>query len=357
MVERSKALGSNTSRATIGASIPTSQSPLVAIVVTFNRLSSLRTTLGAYNQENVDQILVVDNASNDGTLAWLQTQKLQNPALHVLRLELNVGGAGGFEAGLRWVDEKLGGRGWVVLHDDDAYPTAGTTARFRQRLGQGMYTGYGAVAAAVLTPTGQPADINRPILNIFHHPLTCWRRVRGTVHSLRDLYHVSNRDLLDGESLYRVDAASFVGLYLQLESLPAQDQGRYPQGELFIYGDDTLYTAHLAQRGIAIALDASLRYIHDTNTGYDQGLLRPAWKHFYISRNSLAVYCSMSTWAGPLLYLQAMLRRLKAILSYGDRALRRQSARGYWLGLADALGRRRFRSHQEVVQYVEGGSR
>lgn len=357
MVERSNAWASVSTRATMGAPIPASQQPLVAIIVTFNRLANLRTTISAYSQESVDQILIVDNASSDGTLAWLQTQKLQNPALEVLRLERNVGGAGGFEAGLRWVDEKLGGRGWVVLHDDDAYPMPGTTARFRQRLGQGMYASYGAVAAAVLTPTGQPADINRPILNIFHHPLTCWRRVRGTLQGLRDLYHVSNRDLLNGESLYRVDAASFVGLYLQLENLPAKDQGRYPQGALFIYGDDTLYTANLVQRGIAIALDASLRYIHDTNTGYEQGVLRPAWKHFYISRNSLAVYCSMSAWAGPFLYLQAMLRRLKAILSTGDRALRRQSARGYWLGLADALRGRRFRSHQEVVQYVERGSR
>jgi rhamnopyranosyl-N-acetylglucosaminyl-diphospho-decaprenol beta-1,3/1,4-galactofuranosyltransferase len=327
---------------------------LVVIIVTFNRLKCLKTTLAIYQEEQIDWILVVDNASTDGTHTWLQEELGRCSSLEVIHLERNVGGAGGFEAGLRWVDTQLHGRGWVVLHDDDAYPKLGNSAVFRQRVASGSYKGFGAVAAAVVTPAGKPADINRPILNIFKNPLRTWRLVYGQVGSLRDFYHVGYRDIVLGVSQYPVDAASFVGLYLDLESLPTKEELRYPDGNLFIYGDDTLYTHRLVRHGTKLLFDAHLVYIHDTDTGYEEGIIKPAWKHYYISRNSLAVYRMISAWAGPLLYLLAMCLRLKAIVGMRDKILRNKSARGYWLGCADALRGRRVRKHEEVVEYCNG---
>lgn len=332
------------------------ETSVVAIIVTYNRLKNLKASVRAYREELVNNILVIDNGSTDGTHAWLEAVRVHEPRLRVLSLGRNSGGAGGFAAGLRWADRILQGRGWIVLHDDDAYPVPGVTTKFRQHLAYGLYESCAAVATAVITPEGSPADINRPILNFFSHPLECWQRVRGKGTMLRDLYHVPGKDLLDQQTCYRVHAASFVGLYLNLERLPCSERERYPESDLFIYGDDTLYTANLTRRSLQILFDARLRYVHNTGTGYEKGILRPEWKHYYISRNSLRVYLMLASWLGPLLYLMALTRRLQIILKIQQSELRNRSARAYWLGLVDALRGQRFRKHEEVVHYVEKGA-
>jgi GT2 family glycosyltransferase len=311
-------------------------------------------TLAAYKHEPIDGLIVVDNASLDGTAEWLRHHLPDSPTHHLICLPDNVGGAGGFHAGLRWVDKMTHGKGWVLVHDDDAYPSPGVTQAFKNRLRSGHYSQYTAVAASVVSPLGQPADINRPILNIFRHPSDSWRRVRGRIMTMRDLYHVPNADIVSGNATYRVHAASFVGLYVNLSKLPNSDSQRYPCKDLFIYGDDTIYTANLDRLGRHILFDASLRFIHDTQTGYELGVLRPEWKQFYISRNSFLVYRSISAWAGVLLYAIALFRRLRKILGYRDRDLRIRSLRGYTLGMVDAMRGRTSRPHDEVVALVAG---
>ena len=87
-----------------------------AVVVTRNRLTLLReclTALGAQTRA-LDRVVVVDNASSDGTLDALQRDF---PEVDVLALSENEGGAGGFHEGLR--EAYAGGADWVWLMDDD----------------------------------------------------------------------------------------------------------------------------------------------------------------------------------------------------------------------------------------------
>ena len=69
------------------------------VVVTWNRLDMLKACVAAAkkNAREAD-LLVVDNASTDGTGEWLSGQI----GLHVLSLAENMGGAGGFAAGMKW---------------------------------------------------------------------------------------------------------------------------------------------------------------------------------------------------------------------------------------------------------------
>ena len=63
---------------------------IYAIVVTYNRLELLKKSIGAlHRQQRLDQIVVVNNGSNDGTEEWLDGQQ----DLHVIHQE-NVGGSG-----------------------------------------------------------------------------------------------------------------------------------------------------------------------------------------------------------------------------------------------------------------------
>lgn len=76
------------------------------VIVTYNRLNKLKRTLSSYSSQKLlpKYILVVNNASTDGTDAFLSEWKLQNNqhdivAKYVINLSENRGGSGGFYIG------------------------------------------------------------------------------------------------------------------------------------------------------------------------------------------------------------------------------------------------------------------
>lgn len=94
------------------------------ILVTYNRLNCLKTALSKYDQQTKSPayILVVDNASTDGTNEYLEewnsiaSDKYEKI---VVRLQENTGGSGGFNRG---VEEGMKLEcDFLFLADDDAY--------------------------------------------------------------------------------------------------------------------------------------------------------------------------------------------------------------------------------------------
>lgn len=97
--------------------------PIIAVVVTFNRRALLERCLAALQSQTLppSRILVIDNASTDGTGPWLaDLPKDSKVPLNAVTLPTNGGGAGGFADGMR-----LGldlGADWLWMMDDDAEP-------------------------------------------------------------------------------------------------------------------------------------------------------------------------------------------------------------------------------------------
>jgi rhamnopyranosyl-N-acetylglucosaminyl-diphospho-decaprenol beta-1,3/1,4-galactofuranosyltransferase len=93
-----------------------------AVVVTYNRRPLLEECLAALAAQTraVDHVLVVDNASTDGT-ADLVRERF--PDVELLAMKENEGGAGGFHEGMKRAAE--GGWDWLWLMDDDTIPTTG----------------------------------------------------------------------------------------------------------------------------------------------------------------------------------------------------------------------------------------
>ncbi len=87
-----------------------------AVVVTHNRLALLRECLSALEAQTrrPDRVLLVDNASTDGTGDALRAEF---PAVELVSLPDNRGGAGGFQAGLEAA--QAGEEEWFWLMDDD----------------------------------------------------------------------------------------------------------------------------------------------------------------------------------------------------------------------------------------------
>jgi len=91
-----------------------------AVVVTYNRLPLLQKCVEKLEGQTAPcDILVVDNASSDGTAAWLDSQQKEG-RLRAHNTGANLGGAGGFNKGMRWAVEA--GYEYLWLMDDDCPP-------------------------------------------------------------------------------------------------------------------------------------------------------------------------------------------------------------------------------------------
>lgn len=99
---------------------------VTAVVVSFNRRELLKTCLDTLQRQGpcLKSIVVVDNASSDGSAEWLRTLTAQDyPGFSCICLSENTGGAGGFARGLELAFQK--GAEWVWMMDDDACPHQG----------------------------------------------------------------------------------------------------------------------------------------------------------------------------------------------------------------------------------------
>lgn len=317
---------------------------LVAVVVTHDRPAQLRRTLAALlasPAEDLAAAVVVDNASGPETAAWLASRA--DPRLVVLTLPQNLGGAGGFAAGMRHAIETQA-PDWLVVMDDDARPEPGALAAFRQLDSRA----WDAFAAAVRHPDGTICEMNRPVLNPFLHARVLLRALTG---GGREAFHLSEADFA-GQALRPVDGASFVGLFLSRRIV---ERMGYPDPKLFLYADDAIYTQGMTRAGFRLAFAPSVRFEHDSSTySRDDPRIRPLWKVYYYHRNLILLYRQAAGrffWPVMLLYLPRWLLRLRH-----HRGERRAFLRLFTRAVRDGLATRLDLTHPEVLALAEGSA-
>ena len=96
---------------------------IASVVVTYNRKELLNNTIESLlNQtRKLDQIIIVDNASTDGTESLLKNRGyFTNQYISYIKMSENLGGAGGFNKGIKTAFER--GFDWVWVMDDDGVP-------------------------------------------------------------------------------------------------------------------------------------------------------------------------------------------------------------------------------------------
>lgn len=102
---------------------------VAVVVVTYNRPAFLEGLLLSLQQQSTapDWIVVVDNASTDHTPSIIEAASAKRPGLLInLRQAENIGGAGGFSAGVAHALEL--GADWIWLMDDDVQALPGAIA-------------------------------------------------------------------------------------------------------------------------------------------------------------------------------------------------------------------------------------
>ncbi|WP_298675696.1 glycosyltransferase [uncultured Lentibacter sp.] len=309
--------------------------------MTHNRCAALKVTLArllAHSCEELACVVVCDNASTDGTSAYLAT--LTDPRLKRLTLTKNSGGAGGFEAALRFAQAQHPSA-WYMLMDDDAYPSTGTVAAFHARARED----YDVWLSGVRYPGGDICDMNRPWRNPF------WRAslFLAAVFKGRAATHLGAQAFARG-SITEVDGGSFVGQFISRRALT---RAGFPRGDLFIYADDVLFCLALRRAGGLIAFDPALAFVHDCNTLTQDSarLISPLWKVYFYHRNLTLAYRQS---AGPLLFWP--LIALKS-LSWLAKAGRYGPAKRSYLSLLgkalqDALNGRTGNSAEEIEAFI-----
>ena len=92
---------------------------ICAIVVTYNRLTLLKDCIKALLNQTypINEIIVVNNDSTDGTKEWLDENSAQLKVIH----QDNLGGAGGFYTGVKYAYNQ--NYDWMWLMDDDVEPS------------------------------------------------------------------------------------------------------------------------------------------------------------------------------------------------------------------------------------------
>ncbi len=206
----------------------TSAGPVWAVLVTYNRKELLEESLRALSAQErpPDRILVVDNASDDGTDAVLAAA---GPAIEVLRLPVNVGGAGGFSAGIGCAARA--GAGWVWLMDDDTIPDPGALAALLDAAAE--MPGAAVLASRVRWLDGSPHLMNQPGL----------RRV-GPDDAVAAAAH----------GLVPIRSASFVSVLVSGAEIARHG---LPHAHYFIWADDLEYTARILRDGRGYLVPAS----------------------------------------------------------------------------------------------------
>jgi len=100
-----------------------SKEKIAAVLITYNRKELLKECLDALLSQSypLDSIILVDNASTDGTPEFLKENGyLDNLKIDYVRLSKNTGSSGGYYAGIKRAYER--GFDWVWPMDDDCKP-------------------------------------------------------------------------------------------------------------------------------------------------------------------------------------------------------------------------------------------
>lgn len=267
---------------------------VVAVVVTFNRLSLLQRLVERLQTiPEVDDVLVVDNASTDGTGEWLASRYTdgsslavgtRRPSVRHERLDRNRGGAGGFHRGLAWALEVEADLVWLM--DDDGLPEPDCLATL---LGQDDLDFWGPLVV-------DEDDLERLVFPI---------RLPGGTRVVRDA-EAAERAATDG--VLRDIVIPFNGVLVTRELV---ERIGLPRAEFFIWGDDHEYRLRAEAAGARIATVTGARVRHPSvgelgtsmmfgQTSYNHS---PSdLKHYCMARNNTLNLRDHRGWAHVLLF-------------------------------------------------------
>jgi GT2 family glycosyltransferase len=270
---------------------------------------------------SLQEIIVVDNASTDGTCALLAERY---PQITVLRIPENLGAAGAWALGLSHAVGKA--HDWVWTFDDDSVPELNGLELLLNEIGT-IGSGEGEVGMAVPMPVHRETNTS--------YPPWFWRNglVKPTTVQMQKPIWFADLAIASG-SLVRREVVEKIGL---------------PRADFFMDVFDLEYCLRIRANGYKIAVVTRAELAHEVGSarkirlpGYKRLWSdQPPWREYYISRNltymTWRLYPSGGAKRSVLRYLcvhaiGVLLFSSKKLASFG------KMAQGAWDGLRGRLG-------------------
>lgn len=237
---------------------------ITAVVVTFNRKELLIRCIDYLRKQTVhlDNIIVVNNDSTDGTTEWLDSQA----DLDVIH-QKNVGGSGGFYRGINHAYKK--GYDWIWCMDDDVYPTPDCLEKLLKQNGDEV---------GILCPLRKQND-KVFITEIRHFNLT---------NPLQSLHAdcITPKEV-EGNDYVNVEGIAFEGPLIKREVV---EKIGLPNKDLFLLYDDSDYGYRAILSGYEIrlvtqaVLNKEFFFVNDSREAQVQ---KGKWKLYYHIRNTV----------------------------------------------------------------------
>ena len=290
-----------------------------AVVVTYNRKALLMDCIACLRGQTAEglEILIVDNASTDGTGEAVRLLAEQG-ALEYVNTGANLGGAGGFEFGIREAVKR--GCDYIWVMDDDAMPEPTALEVLLAEAGQ--LGDFGWLSGRVLWTDGTPCRMNLQ----------------------RDL----NMGNLTDFSGARVPsgAATFVSLLVPAKVV--REVG-LPIGEFFIWADDLEYTRRISRIHPCYVIPASVT-VHrcETNNGGNIATDVPGriGRYRYAYRNEVYVYRREGLRGAARLFVRTFVHIYRVLRRSKDRK---------WERIRVIIGSTlRGLSFRPEIHYIEG---
>ncbi len=184
------------------------------VVVTYNRLSLLKECIQAVKNQTypIEHFFVIDNCSTDET--WKYLQSIKNEKIFPIRLHKNLGGAGGFNIGLKtFINQSISNYVWIM--DDDTIPSTTALENIMKKVNISAKVGF-------LCSNVRWRDKSVAIMNI-PSPAKNWNEYSEA-------------------GVTKVNSASFVSIVFSREVI---NKVGYPITDFFIWGDDVEYTLRI----------------------------------------------------------------------------------------------------------------
>lgn len=216
---------------------------IAAVVVTYNRIKLLKQCVEALLKQNYPcDILIVNNNSTDGTEEWAISYSQNHENIKYKNTGANIGGAGGFNFGMRWAVEA--GYEFVWVMDDDCLPY--DDALQELLVAQERLNGnYGWLSSVALWKDGRVCLMNR-------------QKLHENYYSYAELIQ---------HGLVQAKQATFVSLLLNVSVIRKVG---LPIKEFYIWGDDIEYTRRIAVRcgePCFIVGKSKILHLMDNNSG------------------------------------------------------------------------------------------
>ena len=237
---------------------------VAAVIVTYNRIALLKECIQRVLEQSVPcDILIVDNNSNDGTQEYIKRAYKGHKTIMYRNTGSNLGGAGGFNYGIRWAVEN--GYRFVWIMDDDCIPKNDALQYFLE-FEKSNPNKYGYLSSKVLWKDGSVCKMNIQ---------------RRTMYRL----------VYDFESSYvPIAMASFVSLFVPTKVI--RDVG-FPIKEFFIWTDDWEFTRRISLKYKCYLLNKSI-VIHKSSSNIGANIIHTPVnrlsRFYYLYRNDVYLY-------------------------------------------------------------------